>query len=1225
MSFARLRFALLAPLLAFAAPALAQTLLSRLLASLVLLVVLAPLASAQPSFGTGDEFRAIATFHSLGLYWSPQGKGTSAIAEVRYKPAGAPQSAYKRGLDLWYDLRNGGEYRGSLVHLQPGTAYDIRLTLSSGLVRDFAATAGSTTWSETFSGTETDVNTLMPASGYRRLWLRGTQGHSGSPGNWKIYTAPAGSNTIDQNGFGTNADGDGNANNDNCVNLEGVSYVVIRGLNLRNCTNDAIRLFGGSHHVVIEDNDITGWGRLDGNGNPMGNGGVFCNDSTTANKVSQLVVQRNAFHSPRHGSAPWGPQNVHPVGPLAVRLDNCGSNHVLRYNDLFATEDHYFMDGFGGAENFGNDEPRSGIVKGGGFPWADSDIYGNRIQNVFDDAIEAEGDNRNVRIWENYIDRAFVVMGNAATARGPLYVWRNVSHSTGGMNQRPISGANPALPDDEHRGPFVKGGGQTTTYRGGRAYYFHNTILQPPPSACGGINLPCGAGWGFENVEDLYNIHSHNNLWQIHKPQQINGQWKFFAVSADCDLGSAANQTACLLSHDMFNGGAISGATLTSPPDWRNAPPAYGSSGAAYPSSASIPAAANQWSGDFALQAGSTGHGAARALFNFNDQHASPDVGAHQSGTPRMKFGRAAATGGGPVTTPPTAALGTTPSPASGPGPLTVTFNAAGSIDGSSPITSLRLQFGHDNQEITWNSKGQTQQYTYPAGAAQYTATLTVTSAHGQDDAQVQVTVTNSCSAPPSASFTATPGSGPAPLTVAFDASASSAVSPATIASYSINYGDSTGSGTGVTQSHQYAAQGEFTATLTVTDTNGCQDTEQQTIAVGPPQGGGQATVTLQEGLNSYSGSTDTWMWSGAADATYGAEHDWQMRLNTTTATLLRFPIFQADGGPVPDGATILSATLSVYKFNGATAGTYNARRLLRPWLESQATWNSAASGSAWAGAGAQGAADVTADGEAQASMGTELGWLSYDVLAIVQAWSGGAANHGFRMRQVAGENQPHDFIAKDHPTQATLRPKLTISYTTTPPPGNTATLQEGLNSYTGSADTWMWSGEPDTNYGGQTDWEMRLNTTTATLLRFPIFQAEGGPVPDGATITSATLSVYKFNGASAGTYNARRLLRPWIESQATWDSASSGTAWALGGAQGGTDVTTAGEAQASMGTELGWLSYDVTSMVQAWRGGAPNYGFRMRQIAGENQPHDFTAKDHPQAMFRPKLTVNYQ
>jgi hypothetical protein len=189
-----------------------------------------------------------------------------------------------------------------------------------------------------------------------------------------------------------------------------------------------------------------------------------------------------------------------------------------------------------------------------------------------------------------------------------------------------------------------------------------------------------------------------------------------------------------------------------------------------------------------------------------------------------------------------------------------------------------------------------------------------------------------------------------------------------------------------------------------------------------------------------------------------------------------------------------------------------------------------------------------------------------------------------------------------------------------------TVTLQQGLNSYTGTTDTWLWSGGPDINHGGEDEWQMRFNTTTATLLRFAIFQAEGGPVPNGATITAATLSVYKHTGATSGTYNAQRLLRPWVESQATWNSASSGSPWESGGAQGASDVTTAGEAQVTMGVELGWLNYDVLAIAQAWAGGAPNHGFRMRQISGENQPHYFYAKERaiPQEGLRPSLTITY-
>ena len=90
---------------------------SRVLMSLALLVVIAlnaalPLpggaAAASPTF--------VATFHSIGIYWSPSGGSASNACNVRYRAA--DNFSWREGLPLWFDSRNA-EYRGSLVHLQP--------------------------------------------------------------------------------------------------------------------------------------------------------------------------------------------------------------------------------------------------------------------------------------------------------------------------------------------------------------------------------------------------------------------------------------------------------------------------------------------------------------------------------------------------------------------------------------------------------------------------------------------------------------------------------------------------------------------------------------------------------------------------------------------------------------------------------------------------------------------------------------------------------------------------------------------------------------------------------------------------------------------------------------------------------------------------------------------------------------------------------------------------
>ena len=62
-----------------------------------------------------------------------------------------------------------------------------------------------------------------------------------------------------------------------------------------------------------------------------------------------------------------------------------------------------------------------------GFPGPDSDIYGNYVANTWDDGLEIEGGGRNVRVWNNYVEEAFIPYANAAVTIGPLYFFRNVS------------------------------------------------------------------------------------------------------------------------------------------------------------------------------------------------------------------------------------------------------------------------------------------------------------------------------------------------------------------------------------------------------------------------------------------------------------------------------------------------------------------------------------------------------------------------------------------------------------------------------------------------------------------------------------------------------------------------------------------------------------------------------------------------------------------------------
>src|SRR5688572_26031227 len=199
---------------------------------------------------------AVPTFHSLGLYWSESGGSKDTLCEVRFRKAGS--SAWRTGLPLWFDARAVGgdtdarcpanEYRGSLVNLEPGTAYDVELSLR-GTDKRVALTAN--TWSEKFPIAKTIE---LPEHSNATLVIT----ESGSANGYILYTAAPGKTaTIDianQHPYG--------------VQIYG-AYIIVRGVTIKNAGRDGVRLEDTSD-VVIEECDISGWGRIDADASVLG-------------------------------------------------------------------------------------------------------------------------------------------------------------------------------------------------------------------------------------------------------------------------------------------------------------------------------------------------------------------------------------------------------------------------------------------------------------------------------------------------------------------------------------------------------------------------------------------------------------------------------------------------------------------------------------------------------------------------------------------------------------------------------------------------------------------------------------------------------------------------------------------------------------------------------------------------------------------------------------------
>ena len=502
---------------------------------------------------------AVPTFQCIGLYWSP-GKSSSTTCDVNYRETGS--ATWKKGFPLWFDSKNL-EYRGSLVNLKPNTSYDISLSLKNGTA---ATTLSARTWSEDFP----IAKTITLPSGVSSETFTVTE--SGTASGYVLYVASPSTSTINVNN-----------KSDYCIDVK-ASYVIVRGVTCKGASRDGINLGKGVHDVVIEQCDISGWGRIapDGYGIEM-EGGIKAASGTN---VQRMILQYNKIHHPRSKANNWTQPrptiysgSAHPAGAQGIALITSLGNNVIRYNDVYSDESHCFNDGIGGAYNNSKQ----------GFPGQNSDIYGNSVKNVNDDAFEIDGSGCNIRIWGNYMDTTYCGISSTACSVGPLYVFRNI----GAFSRQ--------SPNSSVKGVFAKTGDQGAG--AGKQYWFHNTVLQSGGAAVGISSSGSGS---------VTMVVSYNNIWNA-------------KYSIDVSNTSSTN----VFNYDLCNG-RIRGYSGSGPSAIIGTPIYLTNNGSM-----------TSKNGMYQLDPKSPGFDAGIAIPNFNDDFtgAGPDVGAQETGMPPMLFG----------------------------------------------------------------------------------------------------------------------------------------------------------------------------------------------------------------------------------------------------------------------------------------------------------------------------------------------------------------------------------------------------------------------------------------------------------------------------------------------------------------------------------------------------------------------------------------------------------
>jgi PKD repeat protein len=171
----------------------------------------------------------------------------------------------------------------------------------------------------------------------------------------------------------------------------------------------------------------------------------------------------------------------------------------------------------------------------------------------------------------------------------------------------------------------------------------------------------------------------------------------------------------------------------------------------------------------------------------------------------------------------------TAPDTATPGAPTKITLAATPSAT-SAPIQQIQVDFG-DGQAVTLQGNASSVQHVY-ATAGTYTVTATATDSTGATGSGSTILIVGGTA--PTADFTISPEPSRQNLDAGFNASDS--VDSVTITSYDWDFGDASGvvTTTSPTVNHKYAAQGTFTARLTIHDSSGRSATKTKSHTVIP-------------------------------------------------------------------------------------------------------------------------------------------------------------------------------------------------------------------------------------------------------------------------------------------------------------------------------------------------------------------------------------------------------
>ena len=189
-----------------------------------------------------------------------------------------------------------------------------------------------------------------------------------------------------------------------------------------------------------------------------------------------------------------------------------------------------------------------------------------------------------------------------------------------------------------------------------------------------------------------------------------------------------------------------------------------------------------------------------------------------------------------------------------------------------------------------------------------------------------------------------------------------------------------------------------------------------------------RGSVTLQNGVSGYGGTTDSYIQQPNPTVNYNSTE--RMRVCGFGSGNYQRGIVRFDLSSYAPNSTITSATLYVYAYDQASwrgsTGYYGMYPLTRGFTDSQVTWNIASTGVNWTTAGGDfnGTADGTAPKQGSASV-----WYQFTVTSRVQSMiNGPSGNYGWVLKCTDESLSNQDSFYQASTTNSTYRPKLVIN-----------------------------------------------------------------------------------------------------------------------------------------------------------------------------------------------------